>query len=452
MKQAFFTISDPAYVDLAPTMFDSVKEHYPDASLYLFMIGKGTERTFANGVSVIYLDEVLDSRDLEQRLCYYLSVEMATSVRPDCFKALFTNGYDQVIYFDPDIYLFRRMTEVDGLLATGVNGVITPHALKSVPEGNNAISGGDQVLLQVGIFNMGFLALRRSEETFRMLDWWQAKLKWLCVCDLKNGYFVDQKWMEFLPVYFESFHILRSGAYNLAPWNAEHYKIIEDDDTFYVDSRNLPVAFIHFSGIKRTHAHYKDMPGALRFYLNKIQRWENRDYGFQPYELRTARENILWDKVCTFLYKEWVKTTADRDALPLSSDAFYIFLTGNDPEIGFPNYIRKLFEIFPRYASSAFGLAGANYTSVLTESKAPSTPYKGCIYPETVLALKAIFEKSSNKNFPRLIEAMKSVSFKVRRRMRKILGRRLYWLFDSNSNPALLTIALRHAKDADIVK
>jgi hypothetical protein len=449
-KLAFFTISDPDYVDLAPTMFDSVKEHYPEADLYLFMIGNGTERTFANGVSVIYLDEVLDSRDLEQRLCYYLSVEMATSVRPDCFKALLSKGYDQVIYFDPDIYLFRRMTEVDCLLADGMNGVVTPHALKSVPAGNGALPDGDRVLMQVGIFNMGFLALRRSEETFRMLDWWQAKLKWLCVCDLKNGYFVDQKWMEFLPVYFENFHILRSGAYNLAPWNAEHYNIIQDGDVFYVDSKNHPVAFIHFSGIKRSHAHYKDMPGALKFYLNKIQRWENKGYGFRPYVLRTSRESIPWDKVCTLLNKEWVGATQDRDSLPLSTDDFYIFLTGNDPEVGFPNYIRKLFEIFPRYASSVFGLAGANYASVLVESKAEITPYKGCIYPETVLALKAIFEKNSNQDLSRLTESTTKV--KVRRRMRKILGRRLYWLFDSNSNPALLTIALRQARDADIVK
>jgi hypothetical protein len=318
-----------------------------------------------------------------------------------------------------------------------------------VLEGNVAIPRGDQTFMQVGIFNMGFLALNRSEETFRMLDWWQEKLKWGCICDVRKGYFVDQKWMEFLPIYFDRFHILRSGAYNLAPWNAEHYKIIEGDGTFYLNSKEQPVAFIHFSGVKRTRVHYKDMEEALAFYLDKIRPWENRDYGFQPYQPVIQKGRIPWDKVCTFLYKEWVDATGDHVSLPLTSDALYDFLTGNDREVGFPNYIRKLYEILPRYASTVFGL-DADYVKVLAEIKSAKSPYKGCIYPETVLAFKAISESRRNKTLSGLSEAAKTFLFRVRRRMRKLLGRRLYWLFDSN--PALLTIALRQSKDADIVK
>lgn len=390
-KLAVYTISDPAYVGLAPTMFESVREHYPEADLYLFMIGKGRDRTFGDGVHVIYIEDVIEAHDLEQRLCYYLSIELATSVRPDCFKELFGKGYERVIYFDPDIYVFRRMTEADALLDGGANGIVTPHALRSISPGNISIAGGDRVLLQVGIFNLGFLALANTSETIRMLDWWQDKLKWQCICDTKSGLFVDQKWLEFLPAYFDGFAVLRLPTYNLAPWNADQYRIIEADGTFYVDTMDQPVAFIHFSGVKRMREHYKDMMGALEFYLKKIAPGESRTYNFIPYVMRTKRDGILWDKVCARIYQDYVAETGNFTISPLFDEKFQDHLTSTDPVSGAPIYLRKVFEIYPRYAVAVLTADDSvNYDNLLVEVAKPNTPYLGCIYPETVHRLREL--------------------------------------------------------------
>ena len=382
-KLAIYTISDPHYVGLAPTMFESAREHYPEADLYLFMIGTGTNKTLIDGVKVVYIGDVLDAKDLDQRLCYYLGVELACSVRPDCFKHLFDRGYSNIIYLDPDIYVFRRMAEADALLDKGANGIVTAHALKSISSTNIAVSGGDIVFLRVGIYNLGFIALNDTPETRRMLDWWQRKLKWHCLVDMRNGLFVDQKWLEFLPVFFEGFEVLKLPTYNLAPWNAEHYKITKRGGKFFADGQ--PVAFIHFSGIKRTHDHYKDMPKALNFYLEKISPWEHKSYGFIPYKPKTSRDGIVWDKIFTMLYQEYVRKTEDFTSHPMKSAKVYDYITGLDPATGIPMYLKKVIEAFPDYAvANLCRDDNITYDTMLTESRNPKSPYLGCIYPETI--------------------------------------------------------------------
>lgn len=390
-KTAFFSISDPRYVDMASVLFSSVRQHYPEAELYLFMIGTGERPELDGGVHVIYISDVVEADDLEQRLCFYLDVELATSLRPHCFQTLFERKFDRVIYLDPDLYIFRRMTEVDDLLSNGANGVVTPHALRSVTRVNAAIADGDKTFLQVGIFNLGFLALSRTPEAIRMVAWWRDKLKWQCIADQKNGLFVDQRWLEFLPIYFEGFHILRLPTYNLAPWNAEHYSVFRYGDGFYVDNLDQPVAFIHFSGAKRARTHFKDMISAHEFYMAKLKAVEKGGSEFKPYSLRVKKDAIVWDKVFTFLYKDYIALSNDVWNGPLDNEAFYNFATGKDWEVDLPRYLVKVIEIYPRFAASILFVDGEiTYDNLLKELKNDKSPYTGCSYPETVSHLKKL--------------------------------------------------------------
>lgn len=345
-KQAIFAISDAGYATMALTMFDSVTKFYKDSDFYLFIVGTGTTRLIDGNIHVIYIDEVMDDLDLSQRLLHYLQVELVTSVRPHCVEHLFAEGYERAIYLDPDIIVFRRMTEVDELLDGDCNGVVTPHALHSISDGE--LEGGDNVFLKCGIFNMGFFALKNTAETRRMIAWWKDKLKWKCTVDWPNGYFVDQKWLEFLPVYFEGFHILRLPTYNLAPWNAEHYKILADGyGRFYINDYRTPIAFIHYSGIRRMELHFKYMIEARSYYLKQLEKRKFQRLDFVNYEVRFKANGFPFDKVCTFIYKDYVKKTKDQTSNPLVDRWFYEYLHSTDAETGFPIYIRKLYEIMP---------------------------------------------------------------------------------------------------------
>jgi hypothetical protein len=345
-NDVIFTISDPNYAYMALTMFDSAREFYPDTDFVLFVIGKGESRFLNDNVQLVYIHEIMDKTDLDQRFVHYLQVELATSVRPDCFKFLFDRGYGNTIYLDPDIYVFRRMTEVDDLLNSGsVNGIVTPHAMKSI---SKMSSEGDAVFLQCGIFNMGFFALKNSDESLRMLAWWKDKLKWHCIVDWPRGYFVDQKWLNFLPTHFDGFHVLKLPTYNLAPWNSENYNIISDGKgRFYIDHFDNPVAFIHFSGIRRSNEHYVYMSSAYKFYVEKIAQYQLIRTELTDYDIRHKVYNFPFDRVCSFIYKDYVQKFDDRLSNPLTDEHFYWYLINTDAETGIPIYIRKLLDILP---------------------------------------------------------------------------------------------------------
>ena len=62
------------------------------------------------------------------------------------------------------------------------------------------------------MYNLGFLALGGDVSGF--LDWWQERLSWDCVIAPDQGFFVDQRWMDFVPGCFDHV-ILRDPSYNV---------------------------------------------------------------------------------------------------------------------------------------------------------------------------------------------------------------------------------------------
>ena len=63
-------------------------------------------------------------------------------------------------------------------------------------------------ILQSGTYNLGFIALCKGETTNKLLMWWMQKLYLNCIIDIPNGLFVDQKWIDLVPAYFEDVYIL----------------------------------------------------------------------------------------------------------------------------------------------------------------------------------------------------------------------------------------------------
>ncbi|CNC89182.1 glycoside hydrolase family protein [Yersinia frederiksenii] len=386
-SQAIFTVSDANYAVMALTMFDSVREHYPESDLFLFIVGKGSIDRIDNGINVVYIEDILDEVDLNQRITYYLQVELATSLRPHCFEYIFLKNYNNAIYLDPDLYIFRRMTEVDELLYNGASGVVTPHSLKTVR--SNVAIEGDETFLKCGVFNLGFLALSYTSETLKMLSWWKDKLKWQCVADTRKSLFVDQKWLDLLPTYFDGFEILKSPLYNLAPWNSEHYSVISDlHGKYYIDDFDNPIAFIHFSGVKRASNHFAYLSEAREFYLKELKKREFMKLGFINYELIFKPKNINLDKICIFLYKDYINLKKDITSNPLVDWGFYDYLISMDSETNLPIYIRKLFDIFPDILIGYVNFGGKLDFDSLIKWMKNGFNYDGVVNLGTMIELK----------------------------------------------------------------
>jgi hypothetical protein len=110
-----------------------------------------------------------------------------------------------------------------------------------------AILDHELCALRHGIFNLGFLAVNKTDEGRRFLEWWRDRCTAFCWGDWREGVFTDQKWVNFAPVFFPSTRILYSPRLNVAPWNINDRDLRGTfDEGFHVGDE--PLGFFHFSG------------------------------------------------------------------------------------------------------------------------------------------------------------------------------------------------------------
>jgi hypothetical protein len=152
--------------------------------------------------------------------------------------------YGKVVYLDPDIAVFGDLLELSTRLDE-YDIVLTPHLCK--PENSvQAILDNEICALRHGIYNLGFIAIKRSDNALAFAKWWMDRLVHFCYDDIPQGLFTDQRWCDFVPVFFESVYIEKSCAYNVATWNLSHRTITKDKGKYFVNGK--PLQFYHFSG------------------------------------------------------------------------------------------------------------------------------------------------------------------------------------------------------------
>src|SRR4029079_9492182 len=108
-------------------------------------------------------------------------------------------GLDQVVYLDPDICLYDSPTPVIEAMQRA-EIVLIPHALSPLLDGARP---PDIDFLRTGTFNLGFAAFRRGEQSLALLDWWESRCLSHGFNDPGFGTFVDQKWLDLAPCYFD---------------------------------------------------------------------------------------------------------------------------------------------------------------------------------------------------------------------------------------------------------
>lgn len=238
-----FTIVSNNYLHYANTLFESLREHCPQADLVLGLCDLQTAQTNCPAAaSVIGIDE-LQVPSLGMFAYQYSILELNTAIKPYIIEELMARGYGKIIYFDPDIRVFRPLNEMLGLLDDH-NVLLTPHLTDLLDDGKNPT---ELQILQAGSYNLGYIALRTCEETRKLTKWWQRKLYKDCVVDLPRNLFVDQKWMDLVPSMFEGVHINRDPGWNVAYWNLNHRSLsLDHDGAISVNGR--PLTFFHFSG------------------------------------------------------------------------------------------------------------------------------------------------------------------------------------------------------------
>ncbi|MEW6517686.1 MAG: hypothetical protein AB1439_12375 [candidate division FCPU426 bacterium] len=230
------------YLAKSAVLAETLKRHHPRARTVFCLVEKARPERMPETAAV---DEWVLARDLGWKhfgryIISHSRVEGATAIKARLLQYLLAHfpRENQFVYLDPDVMVTSDLRELGRLLERHPL-VLTPHLLEP---GNLEM---EESCLNHGVFNLGFLGLRRSAEAARFLEWWSERLRHACYDDRANGLFTDQKWVDLAPAFFEV-HLLRDPGYNVATWALQERKLTRRGGRLFANRR--PVRFVHFSG------------------------------------------------------------------------------------------------------------------------------------------------------------------------------------------------------------
>jgi hypothetical protein len=240
----FCTVTTLNRIHMAMVMAKSVKEHHPNAGMAVCVV---EEEIPEQARSFKYFDHIVLAKnlghpDFYRHMFKYKLDEGCWSLKPRLLLYLMRTfqAEDRLVYLDTDTKMFGPFHEVNQVLDQSPI-VLTPHITHPSMQDELEIS-------KHGLYNSGFIALKRTKESLRFLDWWTERLDRMCYRDLSRGIFGDQRWLDHAPVFFDV-HILQHPGYNVAKWNIYYRNITLTNGQFLVNG--LPLRFYHFAEFSR---------------------------------------------------------------------------------------------------------------------------------------------------------------------------------------------------------
>lgn len=246
-----FTSFSFSYLNRARVLANGIKRNHPDWVFWAVVTDvppDGVSVDWHNdGFDRILMAEELFGAETEAWLFGHDIVEACTAVKgAACRYIMSDETCEQLLYFDPDIAVFNPMHEVVDLLESW-DIILTPHQIAPEPRAaRQAIRDNEITSLSHGAYNLGFIALANRGEGRRFAAWWDDRLRDWCHDRRDIGVFVDQKWCDLVPCFFDNVHIHRDPGCNVASWNLSHRRV-EIDDAGNVLVNGRPLRFYHFT-------------------------------------------------------------------------------------------------------------------------------------------------------------------------------------------------------------
>ena len=239
--QQFATIISPEYFPFASTLYGSIRKYHPAASIHILVTGDVKPHQLEDGMH-IYLTSELSSPIVEDIQNKYkgFNDHLRWSLKP-VFLLHLLNKIDKLIYLDADVFFFGNAGFLfDELDLHSI--LLTPHFAQPDPFVNE-----EKFMMNfgAGLFNAGFIGVNRK--AVKTLEWWTRACLYHISDDPNNGYYVDQRYLDMIPVIDAGASIVRHQGCNLGSWNMDTYKREKQVDGTVLINGKFPVIFIHFN-------------------------------------------------------------------------------------------------------------------------------------------------------------------------------------------------------------
>ena len=168
-NNVIFTVCAKNYLAQALTLKQSIESSNSDSYFFIFLSDdvEGEELP-----EVILLDESWIPQWKKMAFKYNV-IEFSTSIKPFCIDYLFNKGYENVLYIDPDIYVYKSLKNIFDILKSK-SIVLTPHRCTMF---DDMIGPTSEIIVSlVGVYNLGFIGIRNDKVGKRVINWWKSRL------------------------------------------------------------------------------------------------------------------------------------------------------------------------------------------------------------------------------------------------------------------------------------
>jgi hypothetical protein len=233
LKTLIFTVCTAEQYPFAKVLSDSLPKNV------IFKVGIVDGHVSDNDVVML---EELSIHGLNKIREQYDNESLAAASKP-YFASYFLHQerIENVIYFDPTVQLFGDLQTIIKTLQT-TDILLTTRLSRKF---GKSTYGDEKLFLNTGMYDAGFWAIRKTENVFRFVKWWQARLANRAHFDLCNGMNHEQLWLNYVPIFFENVVVVKNYGWNVGLQNL-HERILTKKGGKWLVNQMEPLLFFNF--------------------------------------------------------------------------------------------------------------------------------------------------------------------------------------------------------------
>lgn len=266
--KSVFTIVTNSHVNQGLSALSSLRSNLDDKNrryIVYTIDNKPYAVSHVDNIDIVYIPS-LDLPDYEMLIDRYLyrkltpyelrqNVSVLDTIRwalKPCLMQYLLDQYSECIYIDSDLYFINNMTSiVEDIDNIGLSPHFRPYGTSEIFDWMKSLDViGDTNVFTDGYFNGGFIVSKNTEISKNAISWWKKCCLSRCEINKEIGLYVDQKYLDFMYMYFEGISKINDPGCNIAEWNIFSYHIKDlnlENRTFVINDSYIP-KFFHFSG------------------------------------------------------------------------------------------------------------------------------------------------------------------------------------------------------------
>ncbi len=249
MKKILYTVCSANHLAHCKTMAGSFVQFNPDYRVIIGLVDKINGR-FDTGDFLPYeLIEVdkMGIAGFDQMAARYTVIELNCAMKVFVAQYIFEKEQpDILLYLDSDMWVRCSFSAIEEQLQLH-DLLLTPHFTTPLPDNSHLPLERD--LLRSGVYNAGFMALKKSGTVNNFLEWWAGHMRTECHYNFAEGMGVDQVWLNLVPSLYPKTGILLHKGANVAYWNL-HERTLSFNNTQVMVNNTEPLLFLHISGYR----------------------------------------------------------------------------------------------------------------------------------------------------------------------------------------------------------